>query len=71
MTQQTNKPAETPQPDAPGSSGDLDRQYGTIGISAVAAALPYSGGARNPAYAPAQAEPHRRSEFDRGSLFAI
>lgn len=32
---------------------NLDRCYGDIGISAVAAALRYQGGAKNPAYAPA------------------
>jgi hypothetical protein len=32
---------------------DLDRQYRRIGISAVVAALPYKGDAKNPAYAPA------------------
>ena len=31
----------------------LDRRYGAIGISAVAAAVRYQGGAKNPAYAPA------------------
>lgn len=31
---------------------DLDRRYGKIGISAVAAALPYQSDAKNPAYAP-------------------
>jgi hypothetical protein len=31
---------------------DLDRRYGEIGISAVAAALRYCGDAKNPAYAP-------------------
>jgi hypothetical protein len=30
----------------------LDRRYGAIGISAVAAAARYQGGAKNPAYAP-------------------
>jgi hypothetical protein len=30
----------------------LDRSYGEIGISAVAAAVRYQGGAKNPAYAP-------------------
>ena len=33
----------------------LDRRYGQIGISAVAAAARYQGGAKNPAYAPAAA----------------
>jgi len=31
---------------------DLDGRYGEIGISAVAAALPYKSDAKNPAYAP-------------------
>jgi hypothetical protein len=31
---------------------DLDGRYGKIGISAVAAALPYQSDAKNPAYAP-------------------
>ena len=30
----------------------LDRRYGAIGISAVAAAARYQGTAKNPAYAP-------------------
>lgn len=30
----------------------LDHRYGQIGISAVAAAVRYQGGAKNPAYAP-------------------
>ncbi len=32
----------------------LDRCYGPIGISAVAAAARYQGGAKNPAYAPVE-----------------
>jgi hypothetical protein len=31
----------------------LQQSYGKIGISAVAAAVRYQGGAKNPAYAPA------------------
>ena len=34
-------------------SNSLARCYGEIGISAVAAAARYQGGAKNPAYAPA------------------
>ena len=37
-----------PQSEVP----SLDRRYGKIGISAVAAALPYQSDAKNPAYAP-------------------
>jgi hypothetical protein len=36
----------------PTKGEDLDGRYGEIGISAVAAALPYNGDAKNPAYAP-------------------
>jgi hypothetical protein len=32
---------------------NLDSRYGEIGISAVAAALPYQSSVKNPAYAPA------------------
>jgi hypothetical protein len=39
---QTDSPKETA----------LDRRYGAIGISAVAAAVRYQGAAKNPAYAP-------------------
>lgn len=53
------------------SRRDLDRQYGTIGISAVAAALHYSGNAKNPAYAPARSQANRRSEFDTRSVFVV
>jgi hypothetical protein len=35
-----------------GESTALDRRYGKIGISAVAAAARYQGSAKNPAYAP-------------------
>ncbi len=34
----------------------LDKCYGQIGISAVAAALRYQGGAKNPAYAPCSSQ---------------
>ncbi len=39
-----------------GEWANLDRQYRNIGISAVAAALRYQGGAKNPAYAPAASQ---------------
>ena len=41
---------------------DLDRCYGKIGISAVAAALPYQSDSRNPAYAPAATRPRQDDE---------
>jgi hypothetical protein len=40
------------QPDTQSETPSLDRRYGKIGISAVAAALPYQSDAKNPAYAP-------------------
>jgi hypothetical protein len=36
-----------------GDGTQLDRRYGQIGISAVAAAARYQGTTKNPAYAPA------------------
>ena len=39
-----------------GSRVDLDGCYGEIGISAVAAALRYQSGSKNPAYAPRDRE---------------
>jgi hypothetical protein len=43
------------------SSGDtpLDERYGSIGISAVAAALPYCQDIKNPAYAPTAPRPDK------------
>jgi hypothetical protein len=38
---------------APREQMTLDRRYGAIGISAVAAALRYGGAGKNPAYAQA------------------
>jgi hypothetical protein len=40
------------QPDKQHEATSLDRRYGKIGISAVAAALPYQSDPKNPAYAP-------------------
>ena len=45
---------------------DLDRRYRRIGISAVAAALPYQSDAKNPAYAPVAAK-HRHDQDDEES----
>jgi hypothetical protein len=39
----------------PQPKDELDRCYGSIGISAVAAAVRYQSDAKNPAYAPAAA----------------
>jgi len=39
----------------------LERRYGQIGISAVAAAARYQGGAKNPAYAPVETKWHDRT----------
>jgi len=40
---------------------NLDSRYGEIGISAVAAALPYQSEVKNPAYAPAVHELDERT----------
>lgn len=41
---------------------ELDRRYGQIGISAVAAAVRYQGAAKNPAYAPVAINWYDRAE---------
>ena len=43
---------------------DLDRRYGKIGISAVAAAVQYQSDSKNLAYAPATLQPLERMEED-------
>jgi hypothetical protein len=60
-------------PEAGGDSANLDGQYRTIGISAVAAALPYSGEARNPAYAgPAgDRDKHGRNSSRKRSVLSV
>jgi hypothetical protein len=50
---------------------NLDRQYGNIGISAVAAALPYAGNAKNSASASTREADHRRSHDRRRSVLAV
>jgi hypothetical protein len=48
---------------AHGETTALASRYGQIGISAVAAAARYQGGAKNPAYAPASSQwRHRFAE---------
>lgn len=46
------KTAQKASEAVPLSGTQLDRRYGQIGISAVAAAVRYQGTAKNPAYAP-------------------
>jgi len=64
---QTNRKA----PKASGSHADLDRQYGNIGISAVAAALPYAGKAKNPRHASTHKGDRRRSERRTRSVLEV
>ncbi|HTP92636.1 MAG TPA: hypothetical protein VMJ52_12920 [Xanthobacteraceae bacterium] len=47
-----NKKSDTQDDRQIGGEMTLDGRYGQIGISAVAAAVRYQGGAKNPAYAP-------------------
>jgi len=46
------KSTNAAQPDDEREAASLDRRYGKIGISAVAAAVRYQSDAKNPAYAP-------------------
>lgn len=50
-TEPKNVAAKDVTKDSPKETA-LDRRYGAIGISAVAAAARYQGAAKNPAYAP-------------------
>ena len=49
----TKKNAALSKNNACRDESNLDSRYGQIGISAVAAALPYQSDVKNPAYAPA------------------
>ena len=56
---------------ASGGHADLDRQYGNIGISAVAAALPYVGKAKNPHHASTREKDRRRSKQGARSVLEV
>jgi hypothetical protein len=56
------KYAEGDKPRQDSQPTELDRQYGKIGISAVAAALHYQSDAKNLAYAPVVVQFVERSE---------
>jgi hypothetical protein len=51
-TEKARKNAQTADVTLSDDRTQLDRRYGQIGISAVAAAVRYQGTAKNPAYAP-------------------
>jgi len=55
----TKKNAGQPSQNNQRSEPNLDSRYGEIGISAVAAALPYQSGVKNPAYAPVEVQPEK------------
>jgi len=55
------KAAESDAATSADRNGALQRCYGKIGISAVAAAARYQGAAKNPAYAPAMLKPHHEA----------
>jgi hypothetical protein len=54
------RPSDKKKIDRP--SSDLDGQYRKIGISALAAALPYRSESKNPAYAPVMARTSKEKE---------
>ncbi len=55
------KSATTVERESPPKS-DLASRYRAVGISAVAAALPYQSECKNSAYAPAEPQPDNRFE---------
>jgi hypothetical protein len=50
---ETKTQAATQPPEPRAEQTNLSCRYGSIGIEAVAAAVQYAGGGKNPAYAPA------------------
>lgn len=65
---------ETKQPKPAGTGGErvnLDSQYGRIGISSVAAALPFVGKAKNTGHTSGAREDERRRDGRRHSVLAI
>jgi hypothetical protein len=69
MSKNETDTSRTKTADARDERANLDRQYGSIGISAVAAALPYVGKAKNSASA--RDGDHRRSEASRRSVLSV
>jgi hypothetical protein len=55
----TNKNTSPSKRDTHDNNSSLDSRYGSIGISAVAAALQFTREVKNPAYAPADTMPDR------------
>jgi len=56
----TSKNAAGTAQNAQRTEAGLERKYGEIGISAVAAALRYKSATKNPAYAPVVVQPDKR-----------
>jgi hypothetical protein len=59
-TQDTQARRQEPRDEQRREQAQLVRCYGSIGISAVAAALRYAGVSKNPAYAPVVHRPESR-----------
>jgi hypothetical protein len=62
MGEELMQPKSNKKNNPPRERQDLQRRYGEIGISAVAAALHYGCDAKNPAYAPAIMRPQDERE---------
>ena len=71
MSKQEAETKRTEPADATSEWTDLDLQYRSIGISAVAAALPYVGTGKKPAPASARGEGDRRPGHRTRSVLAV
>jgi hypothetical protein len=71
MSKKQAETNRTRRADATDEQSNLARQYGNIGISAVAAALPYAGNGKNSAYASTHEDDDRRSSDRRRSVLAV
>jgi hypothetical protein len=70
MSKQTTKTSGNETAQVRGDHA-LDRQYGSIGISAVAAALPYCGSAKKPAHGVTREASDRDSKSKAHSVLAV
>lgn len=70
MNEQRAKTNRT-QSEPRSKTANLDGQYRNIGISAVAAALPYVGRGKDPATTPSDEQNDQRSEYRTRSVLAV
>lgn len=71
MTQRQAKTTRSKATEAGGDRANLDRQYGSIGISAVAAALPFVGETKTPSQGSGDREDDEVTRARKHSVLAV